>query len=59
MDALAATRQGRATFTPFLSETARLQELKNIYIDELHDFDLSSQEYRERVIKTAAGRMCS
>lgn len=53
MDALAATRQGRATFTPFLSETARLQELKNIYIDELHDFDLSSQEYRERVIKTA------
>lgn len=53
MDQLASERSGRSTFTPFLSETARLQELKNLYIDEAHDLDFGVAENRDRIMRTA------
>ncbi len=46
-------RSGKSTFTPFLAETARLQELKNVYLDSLRDYDIADDTARRVIIKTA------
>jgi hypothetical protein len=53
MEVLAAERSGKSNFTPFMSETARLQELKNLYIDECHDLDFALSQNRDRIMRTA------
>lgn len=46
-------RGSTSTFTPFLSETARLQALKNIYLDQMSAINLSNNVDRSNIIRTA------
>ena len=46
-------KSGKASFTPFLSETGRLQENKNIYLDLLLEIDLAAVGDRDAVIRVA------
>jgi len=50
---VAAQHGSRSSFTPFLSETSRLQENKNIYLDLLLEMDLTKQGDRDSVIRVA------
>lgn len=42
-----------ASFTPFLSETARLQALKNVYLDQMLEANLGLDKDRDGIIKIA------